>query len=141
MKLTLALLLVFIFFLLSTLHFYWAVGGQWGYDQVLPANEQGVRLLNPTSVDSLIVGSMLLICGLFYLLYIGLLKVELPAWILSLGLWGIPIVFTLRAFGDFKYIGFFKKVKATEFAHMDTLFYSPLCLTVALIGFALIRWK
>lgn len=33
-----------------------------------------------------------------------------------------------RAVGDFRLVGFFKKVKGSEFALMDTLLYSPLCV-------------
>jgi hypothetical protein len=67
-----------------------------------------------------------------------LLVVSFPDWILKIGLWIIPIIFSLRAIGDFKYIGFFKQVKATEFARLDTVFYSPLCVMIALIGFILL---
>ncbi|KRE83053.1 hypothetical protein ASG89_13045 [Paenibacillus sp. Soil766] len=38
----------------------------------------------------------------------------------------------LRAIGDFKYLGFFKKVKHTSFSYYDTRFYSPLCLFLAI---------
>lgn len=97
-------------------------------------NEQGTRVLNPTPADSIIVGIVLLLFGLFYLFLVGLTKPKLLVIVRNIGLWVIPIIFILRAMGDFKYIGFFKQIKSTEFAHYDTIFYSPLCLTIALIG-------
>ena len=42
-------------------------------------------------------------------------------------------VFFLRALGDFKYIGFFKKIRNTSFAKSDTWFFSPLCLLISLL--------
>jgi hypothetical protein len=33
--------------------------------------------------------------------------------------------------GEFKYVGFFKRVRGTRFATLDTLVYSPLCLLLA----------
>ncbi len=38
------------------------------------------------------------------------------------------LVFIIRAIGDFKFVGFFKKIKHSQFARYDTWFYSPLCL-------------
>jgi hypothetical protein len=37
-------------------------------------------------------------------------------------------VFLARAVGDFRLVGFFKRVQGTKFAHLDTLVYAPLCL-------------
>lgn len=36
-----------------------------------------------------------------------------------------------RAVGEFKYVGFFKRVRGTRFATLDTFVYSPLCLLLA----------
>jgi hypothetical protein len=51
--------------------------------------------------------------------------------------WGdlvISVIFLIRAVGDFKYIGFFKRIQETPFAKMDSKFYSPLCLSIFIIG-------
>ena len=48
--------------------------------------------------------------------------------------WGnllIGFVFFARAVGDFNYVGFFKRVKNTAFAHNDSYYYSPLCLFIS----------
>jgi len=141
MKLLLSLILIIIFFGLSLIHFYWASGGQFGFDNVLPTNEQGIPMLNPTTIDSILVGIILLLFGLFYLLSLNSLKRKFLILVKNIGLWVIPIIFVLRALGDFKYIGFFKQIKSTEFAYLDTIFYSPLCLTIAIIGFVLTNKK
>jgi hypothetical protein len=44
-----------------------------------------------------------------------------------------------RAVGEFRYVGFFKRVRGSPFARMDTLVYSPLCLALA-IGVAFVAW-
>jgi hypothetical protein len=36
-----------------------------------------------------------------------------------------------RAIGEFKYVGFFKRVRGSRFATLDTFVYSPLCLLLA----------
>lgn len=38
----------------------------------------------------------------------------------------------LRSIGDFRYVGFFKRARGSRFAELDTRFYSPLCLPLAL---------
>ena len=39
----------------------------------------------------------------------------------------------LRAIGDFRYVGFFKRVRDSSFARLDTLAYSPLCAGLAVL--------
>jgi hypothetical protein len=55
-------------------------------------------------------------------------ELALPALI---GCWALVAVFGLRAIGDFRYLGFFKRVTGTRFARADTLVYSPLCAGLA----------
>ena len=42
-----------------------------------------------------------------------------------------PAPVLMRAIGDFRYVGFFKRVRGSRFARMDTTLYSPLCLALA----------
>lgn len=44
-----------------------------------------------------------------------------------------------RAIGEFRHVGFFKRVRGTRFARLDTIFCSPLCLALA-VGVALVAW-
>lgn len=50
------------------------------------------------------------------------------------GLYSYALSFGLlaRAIGEFKYLGFFKRVHGSRFARLDSLVYSPLCLLLAL---------
>ena len=139
MKIILTRTLTTIFFVLAIIHFYWALGGQWGFENVLPTNEQGIKILNSKPTDSLIVGILLLIFGLVYLFSMNSLKNKILIRIQNIGLWSIPIIFVVRAMGDVKYVGFFKQINGTVFADMDTKFYSPLCLIIGLIGISLIK--
>ena len=128
------MVLFIVFIMLAVVHFNWAIGGQWGFDSALPTEENGKRVLNPKKRDSVIVGLALTAFALFYLLQTNVLSFELPAWIFEYGGWIIPSIFILRAIGDFNYIGFFKKIRNTQFAKLDTKFYSPLCFAIGLIG-------
>lgn len=136
----LALFLFVIFLFLSSLHFYWALGGKWGSGTVLPtksdANNQ--KALNPGIVPTLIVAFGLLAFGLFPLIITDMIPFELPHWLEKSGLWILAGIFGLRAIGDFRYVGFFKKHKNTKFGRNDTKYYSPLCLLICLTAFALI---
>ncbi len=40
----------------------------------------------------------------------------------------VSALLIIRAIGDFKYVGFFKKVYNSKFATLDTQFFSPLVL-------------
>ena len=45
-----------------------------------------------------------------------------------------------RAVGEFKYVGFFKRVRGSRFARLDTRLYSPLCLLLG-GGVAAVAWQ
>ncbi len=44
----------------------------------------------------------------------------------------LALIFAVRAIGDFRYVGFFKHIRGSRFARMDTLCYSPLCAALSL---------
>ncbi|MFC3197595.1 DUF3995 domain-containing protein [Parapedobacter deserti] len=129
-----ASILFAIFLLLSSVHFYWALGGKWGGDAVLPIkNDDSTKALTPTVLPTLIVAVGLLSIGLLVLAISGLISFDIPRWLKDYGLRVIAGIFFLRAVGDFNYIGFFKKVKQTKFGRNDTTYFSPLCLTIGLL--------
>jgi len=123
-----------IFFILAGIHFNWVIGGEWGFNEALPTNSEGKRVLNPRKIDSFIVSLGLLSFGFFFLIKASLISIELPDWLQNYGGWGIAAIFLLRAIGDFKYIGFFKKVKTTDFAITDSKYFSPLCFLLGVIA-------
>lgn len=132
---TTAILLSCIFLILGAIHVNWVLGGTFGFAQSLPTDEAGVRVLNPRKIDSAIVAVGLTACGIYYFLISGVITVALPDWVTMIAGWGIPSIFALRAIGEFKYVGFFKKVRNTPFGKLDTTFFSPLCLGIAILGF------
>jgi len=103
MRIILSRTLATIFLILAIIHFYWAFGGQWGYDHVLPTNEQGVKVLEPSTIDGILVGTGLLILALFYLFFFNNLKTKTLNKLRNIGAWIIPIIFMIRAIGDLKY--------------------------------------
>jgi hypothetical protein len=130
----LSILLSLILILLGMIHFNWVIGGKFGFEESLPTKENGERVLNPKRIDSAIVGIGLTAFGIFYMLKSGLIEYNLPEWIMKYGSWIIPTIFLLRAIGEFKYVGFFKSVKETDFGKLDTKLFSPLCLVIAISG-------
>jgi len=129
----LALALSLMLFGLSAIHVYWVVGGEWGFAEALPTRIDGVRLLNPRPIDSAIVAIGLFLLSGFYLS--AIIGLPLTGWILGVGKWIIPLLFLLRAVGDFRYVGLFKKIRKTPFGQKDTMFFTPLCLFIAACGF------
>lgn len=123
-----------IFLILSGVHWNWAFGGLWGLEKALPTNEKGERVLNPKRIESGIAGIGLLLFATYYLFKGNLIPVDLPNWILNYIGWVISGIFIIRAIGDFRYVGFFKKLKETDFGKLDTKFYSPLCLGTGMIA-------
>lgn len=141
MKELISILLFITFALLALLHVYWAFGGKWAFSATLPTDKSGKRVLNPKPIESMIVGIGLLGFGIYYLLHSGLVADFLPASISKILSWLIPGIFLLRAIGDFRYVGFFKKIKPTTFSQVDTFYYSPLCITVSILGLLLVLIK
>lgn len=126
-------LLFIVLAFLSGLHFYWAFGGKWASEATVPVNAKNEKVLRPNFIACLMVGLGLLATGIFILIKVSLIHFNLWGWISNYGLWLIAAVFILRAIGDFKYAGFFKKIKHSTFAAKDTKYYSPLCLALGVL--------
>lgn len=128
----LSIVLFSIFLVISLIHFYWAFGGKWGSDAVLPTKEDNkTRMFEPTMWSTIIVAFVFLGFGLIVLPPDG--DKGTPLWLDAYGIWIIGGIFALRAIGDFNYVGFFKKIKQTKFAVNDTKYFSPLCLIIAIL--------
>ena len=54
----------------------------------------------------------------------------IPHAVSRVGTAALAFVFIGRAIGDMRYVGFFKRVRGTRFARLDTRVYSPLCLAL-----------
>jgi hypothetical protein len=130
---------ILILIVLSDLHVYWARGGKAGKGAAIPTlNERPA--LKPTALTTIMVAVVLLAMAAVLAFRIGWL--DLPAVpglssFVRVCAWLIAVAFALRAVGDFRYVGFFKKIRESRFARLDTFAYSPLCACLAvLVGLA-----
>jgi hypothetical protein len=122
-----------IFLFLSLVHFYWAFGGKWGTEGVYPTPDAQTSPKNPGIISTLIVAIVLFGFGIFYLIKVSIVLTELPLWLEKYGLWILMVLFAVRTIGDFKYLGFFKKIKNTRFGQNDTKYFAPLCLVISIL--------
>jgi glucan phosphoethanolaminetransferase (alkaline phosphatase superfamily) len=129
----LSIILVIVYAVIALIHFYWLFGEKW-LDKALPTDENGKRVLNPRKFETIIVTLGLLLFAFYYLLKIELFEVEVPKLITKYSGWIISTIFIIRAIGDFKYVGFFKKIKNTKFAEFDTKYFTFISLIIGLIG-------
>ena len=106
-----AFLLAAFFFGTCLLHVAWAFGLHWGASAALPES-QGRPAYTPSRAATLLVAAALGVAGLLVLVHSGVLPTPIsPRWTRIL-LWVASAVFALRAIGDFRLVGFFKKVRA-----------------------------
>ena len=123
------ILVSFTLIALSGLHVYWASGGRWWLDRAIP-EISGRPMFEFGPIGALVVAAGLLGIGLTAGLR-GFQLVEQHAG--SPSHWAclaFAIVFSLRAVGDFRVAGFFKRIRSTTFATWDTLVYTPLCVAL-----------
>jgi len=127
---TLAGILCTAFALLSLLHVHWAFGGRVAWTAVIP--EVGGRpAFMPGTGVTLLVAAALATCAGLVAAAADLLATPVPPVVLRVAMYALALVLLLRAIGDFRLVGFTKRVRATRFARLDTLLYSPLCLALA----------
>lgn len=129
------LLLFFIFNFL--LHLYWSFGGKWGAQAVIPY-WKNKPLLQLWPVPTFILSFFFLIPVVIITDYLGLTSLIKPYFNVLNLFWLLFCVFMLRAIGDFRVCGLFKKETSTVFAKWDSKLFSPLCAFVALMFFYLI---
>ena len=121
--------------LLSALHFYWAFGGTRGLALAMPFDgERFVWRADPIGLGGF--AFFMLVSALLLAGRLGWLGTLEPRALFEWGSWAVAVVFLLRAIGDFRYIGFGKKVWDTRFARLDTFAYSPLSLLIAAAAFS-----
>lgn len=130
-----ATLLIATFTMLALLHIYWAAGGRALKLAAVP-EVSGQRAFSPSAAATLAVAAALLAAALVVAAASGLLRVPVPAVLIDLAVFGLALVLFARAVGDFHLVGFFKRVRGTNFARADTRIYSPLCLLLSLGVFA-----
>ena len=137
MKILIASLLSLIFLFLAVIHIYWGFGGKSGSAASIPTKENNKPVLKPRAIDCFFVAIVLLSFGIFVLIKGGIILFALPVWLLNYGLLFTAAIFLLRAVGEFRYVGFFRKIKTTKFGQLDTKYYSPLCLIIGVLSILL----
>ena len=134
----LPILLVATFAGLSGLHWYWACGGSWGRDAAVP-ERNGRAAFTPSRFATALVAIGLAACAVLVAALAGWLSLPLGPGFLNRLDFAVALLFLARTIGDFRLVGWFKRVRGTRFATFDSLFYSPLCLGLSLGVFWLLR--
>jgi hypothetical protein len=116
---------------LGGVHIYWAGGGRLGTGAVIPERD-GRRLFSPSPGATLLVAALLMAGSACLLARAGVVGRGLPSGLSEWGTRAMATAFLLRAIGDFRYVGFFKRVHGSRFAFWDTRLYSPLCVLLFL---------
>ncbi|WMD20420.1 DUF3995 domain-containing protein [Achromobacter seleniivolatilans] len=120
-----------VFVVLSLWHMYWALGGRLAHQAALPI-KNGKPLFRPSAVGTFVVGLALMAFAALVAVNAGLLGTggAAPAWLRWAGA-AVALALLGRAIGDFRYVGFFKRLGDEPFARLDTRVYSPLCVLLA----------
>jgi Protein of unknown function (DUF3995) len=126
---------ILILLTVAAVHFYWATGGKAGRGAAIPS-ANGRAVIKPSAFGAAMVAIGL--CAMATLLALRIGWLDLPALpgngvVVETATWLMAAVFALRAIGDFRYVGFFKRIRDGRFARLDTLAYSPLCALLALL--------
>jgi len=117
---------------LSAVHAYWAAGGVAGKAAAVP-ERKGRPVFTPSATGTAVVAACLALAAVLIAMRAGLFPASFLGSVPRIATWALVVVFALRAIGDFRYVGFFKRVRGTRFARLDTMFYSPLCFLLALL--------
>ncbi|MCP3875562.1 MAG: DUF3995 domain-containing protein [Desulfobacteraceae bacterium] len=116
------------FAIIAVFHVLWAVGYKLDIRNMVPV-VNGEPVFTPGPVGTVLVSIVL--CG-FAGVSLGLgfpdsVPVNYLPFLKIVGI-AIGVILLIRAIGDFKYAGFFKRIKGSNFAKYDSLLYSPFCL-------------
>ncbi|TCI84561.1 DUF3995 domain-containing protein [Tenacibaculum sp. M341] len=132
----LSLLSSLILFIVSIFHVYWAFGGHFGVESVIPKKLTEDENRMPPAILTLIVAMVFFAMGILFLDKLNRFDFSfIPEFLKSYGIISMGVIFLIRAIGEFNYVGFFKKIKNTKFGINDTKYYSPLCLFLAISAF------
>jgi uncharacterized membrane protein YidH (DUF202 family) len=124
-----------VFVALAIWHFrmaFWPIEGGGAVPSV-----DGKPLFSPSTSATVAVAIVLLLFALLVAATGGLFEVGVSRRLLTGLSFALALGLLGRAIGEFKYVGFFKRVRGSRFARLDTWLYSPLCLLLA-IGVAFV---
>jgi hypothetical protein len=123
--------LALVFALLGAVHVFWALGGRLGFASAVP-EVNGQRAFTPTPGATFAVALALFVASALVLGRAGVFSSRAPAALFKWPVVVLGFVFLVRAVGDFRLVGLFKRVRGTSFARWDTWLFSPLCLGISL---------
>jgi hypothetical protein len=132
-----AVMLASVLAFLSLAHVYWAAGGR-GPSMAAVPHAEGRPAFTPTRAGAIVVAVGLAVAAVVALVCGGVVAPPVAAPYRAFGIL-LGLVFLARAIGEFRLVGFFKRVRGTDFAWWDTVLYSPLCVAmgVAFLAVAL----
>jgi len=136
MNSALAISVSMVFFVLGLWHFQMAFSAGSGESAAVPTVD-GKPLFVPSAGATVAVGVALLLCAALVSGAAGILPLGVSPRFLAWPCYALALGLLARAIGEFRYLGFFKRVRGSRFARMDTLVYSPLCLLLS-IGVGLV---
>jgi hypothetical protein len=115
--------------MLAFLHVYWALGGRWGKDAAVPRRPGGERLFEPSARSTWLVAIALAAAAYAVRLAVRAGPLHIAA---AIAVALLALAFLARAIGDFRWVGAFKRERGSKFARLDTRYFVPLCLLLAL---------
>jgi hypothetical protein len=144
MSLIIAQWMAAIFLLISLIHLYWAAGGKLGSEAAVPrvpgeGGGESRPAFKPSGFATLLVAVGLLLIAMLVCLRVGLYLPRVHHWSLQWVISAIAMLMFARAIGDSNLLGFFKQVKDSRFARLDTWAYSPLCVVLG-AGLLAVAW-
>jgi hypothetical protein len=136
----LSAILAAVFAALGLLHVAWAFGGRLAGSAVIPATADGKPTFAPGPFSTLAVAVALFAAAALVTWRGGWWQLPLPFVLARAGCWLLAVLFLLRAVGEFRYVGLFKRVRGTRFARWDSRLFTPLCLVISVLT-ALLAWS
>lgn len=115
--------------ILAALHVGWAFGRRAPGAAVIPEVD-GKPAFVPSRTATLVVAAGLVAAAVLALAEGGLVALPLPRVVARGAALLLGLVFVARAVGEFRLVGFFKRVRGTAFATWDTWAFSPLSLAM-----------
>ena len=114
---------------LGLLHIYWALGNRNGRAAAVP-EVNGQRAFMPSRSGTLAIAAALIFAAMVTAVAGGLIRAGGFGGVFRILAFGLSATFIGRAIGDFRFVGFFKRVHGTRFARLDTTVFAPLCLVI-----------
>lgn len=127
----LALLVAPVLGALSVLHLYWGLGGRWGHSAALPERDHAPAF-QPGAASTLLVAALLATAALVVLGRVGFGPLAGFDRLTRIAAWTVALTFFLRAVGDFRLLGLFRRVRDTRFARLDRVLYTPTSLALGI---------